>query len=89
MNTQPSQLQNNQSIENLPLKPQRSNKKTTAIIVLTILLLLAAGAGAWWYYFKQPKQTVCTMEVKLCPDGSYVGRTGPNCEFAPCPPIKR
>lgn len=27
----------------------------------------------------------CTMEAKLCPDGSYVGRTGPNCEFAPCP----
>ena len=27
----------------------------------------------------------CTMEAKLCPDGSAVGRTGPNCEFAPCP----
>jgi len=27
----------------------------------------------------------CAMEVKLCPDGSYVGRTGPNCEFAECP----
>ena len=28
---------------------------------------------------------VCTLEAKLCPDGSAVGRTGPNCEFAPCP----
>ena len=28
---------------------------------------------------------VCTMDAKLCPDGSYVGRTGPNCEFAACP----
>lgn len=27
----------------------------------------------------------CTMEAKVCPDGSAVGRTGPNCEFAPCP----
>lgn len=28
----------------------------------------------------------CTQEVKLCPDGkTYVGRIGPNCEFAPCP----
>jgi len=27
----------------------------------------------------------CSMEAKLCPDGSAVGRTGPNCEFAPCP----
>jgi hypothetical protein len=26
----------------------------------------------------------CTMEAKICPDGSSVGRTGPNCEFAPC-----
>lgn len=25
------------------------------------------------------------MEAKQCPDGSYVGRTGPNCEFALCP----
>ncbi|GEM_PF-1402711 len=27
----------------------------------------------------------CTMEAKICPDGTAVGRTGPNCEFAPCP----
>lgn len=30
------------------------------------------------------KIKACTMEAKLCPDGSSVGRTGPNCEFAPC-----
>ena len=30
-------------------------------------------------------QVVCTMDAKLCPDGSAVGRTGPKCEFAPCP----
>jgi hypothetical protein len=27
----------------------------------------------------------CTMDAKMCPDGSYVGRQGPNCEFAACP----
>ncbi len=27
----------------------------------------------------------CTTEVMLCPDGSGVGRTGPNCEFKACP----
>ncbi|HKC04735.1 MAG TPA: hypothetical protein VKC54_02600 [Patescibacteria group bacterium] len=32
-----------------------------------------------------PIAKACTMEAKLCPNGSYVGRTGPNCEFAPCP----
>jgi hypothetical protein len=25
------------------------------------------------------------MEAKQCPDGSYVGRQGPRCEFAQCP----
>ena len=37
--------------------------------------------------YKNPKEKgglVCTMDAKLCPDGSYVGRTGPNCEFV-CP----
>jgi len=28
---------------------------------------------------------VCPKDVKQCPDGSYVGRTGPKCGFAPCP----
>lgn len=27
----------------------------------------------------------CTMEAKICPDGSAVEREGPNCEFAECP----
>lgn len=31
----------------------------------------------------------CTQEAMLCPDGSYVGRTGPNCDFAPCPEVQR
>lgn len=28
---------------------------------------------------------VCTADAKLCPNGSYVGRIGPDCEFAACP----
>ena len=28
---------------------------------------------------------ICTDDAKQCPDGTYVGRTGPHCEFAPCP----
>ncbi len=33
-----------------------------------------------------PEQGVfCTMDAKLCPDGSAVGRVPPECEFAPCP----
>jgi len=27
------------------------------------------------------------MDAKICPDGSGVGREGPNCEFAKCPDV--
>lgn len=27
----------------------------------------------------------CPQDAMQCPDGSWVGRQGPNCEFAPCP----
>jgi len=30
----------------------------------------------------------CTADAKLCPDGSYVGRVSPSCEFTPCPELK-
>lgn len=34
---------------------------------------------------REEEPVACTMEAKICPDGSAVGRTGPNCEFAACP----
>ena len=34
-------------------------------------------------YAEQP--VACTMEAKQCPDGSFVGRVGPDCAFAACP----
>src|SRR3989338_6171267 len=62
-------------------------KKTLPII---IVVLIIAGFGTAWKLTKEdttppiyPK--ACTQEAKLCHDGSYVGRTGPNCEFALCP----
>jgi len=33
----------------------------------------------------QKNPVACTQEAMQCPDGSYVSRTGPNCEFAQCP----
>lgn len=33
----------------------------------------------------EAEQVQCTLEARICPDGSAVGRTWPNCEFAPCP----
>ena len=34
-----------------------------------------------------PEPVFCTMDAKLCPDGSYVGRSGPKCEFSKCPDV--
>lgn len=40
------------------------------------------------HFSSSPKPQACTLEAKICPDGSSVGRTGPNCEFAMCPITK-
>ncbi|MDO8269654.1 MAG: hypothetical protein Q7T54_03225 [Candidatus Levybacteria bacterium] len=34
---------------------------------------------------KMPEGIACTMDAKICPDGSNVGRRGPDCEFEKCP----
>lgn len=32
----------------------------------------------------ETETVICTMDAMMCPDGSYVGRSGPSCEFK-CP----
>lgn len=54
-----------------------------AIVVTVVCITLAAVIVSLGT--RQPEQIACTADAKLCPDGSYVGRTGPNCEFALCP----
>ncbi len=58
----------------------------TKILIIGIAIIIAtiAGVVAWQRFFGE-KPVACTMEAKLCPNDSYVGRTGPKCEFAPCP----
>jgi hypothetical protein len=63
--------------------------KQAKIVILIIVIAIIAGLFIW-RFTKQasapsPIQQACTQEAKLCDDGSSVGRTGPNCEFAPCP----
>ena len=59
--------------------------KYVGIIVIMLVLLLG------WWALKTPATTLgtgpkaCTAEAKICPDGTAVGRGGPNCEFAECP----
>jgi hypothetical protein len=59
----------------------------TIAVIIVVVLLIAAG-GIWYYISYKPQPKACTLEAKLCPDGSYVSRTGPNCEFAECPIVE-
>lgn len=36
---------------------------------------------------KGETQVVCTLDAKICPDGSSVGRISPDCEFEACPSV--
>ncbi len=69
-----------------------NNNTRVVSTVLVVAALLFIGYVAWEKKDADIVKnlsvtgTVCTMEAKLCPDGiSYVGRSGPNCEFEACP----
>lgn len=58
-----------------------------------IVLILVIGIAGFLYRASLERTasapamgTACTLEAKICPDGTSVGRTGPSCAFAPCPP---
>jgi hypothetical protein len=57
----------------------------TGIIVAVIAITAVGGVYLYKTNQKDTGGIACTMEAKICPDGSAVGRTGPNCEFAECP----
>lgn len=62
------------------------------IPVLVLLIVLAAIAWIFWPQFsglfsvqsEEQEGVVCTADAMQCPDGSWVGRSGPKCEFV-CP----
>lgn len=56
-------------------------KKALSIILIGLAVTLTGCTLPG----QKPVQVACTMEAKVCPDGSAVGRQGPNCEFAACP----
>src|SRR3989344_1332929 len=62
-------------------------------ILLIILIALVTLGGYFTYQTinkssPPPNEIACTQDAKLCPDGSYVSRSGPNCEFSLCPTPK-
>jgi len=74
-------------------KPKAPLSFGTLIIVGLIVIFVTVC------YFSLPWRTAqrmhriqppiaCTMEARLCPDGSAVGRSGSWCEFAACPVVQ-
>ncbi len=53
-----------------------------------LLIVIVAGSLAYRSIAEKPYRldiaTACTTEAMICPDGSSVGRTGPDCSFARC-----
>ena len=49
--------------------------------------IIIGGVLVWQFGHVSIKSNVpvCTQEARICPDGSSVSRTGPNCEFVECP----
>jgi hypothetical protein len=56
-------------------------KNLFLIIAIIILVIL----GGFHFFSSREQQIACTLEAKICPDGSSVGRVAPRCDFAPCP----
>lgn len=61
-------------------------------ILVIFGILVLAGFGGKTVFERLSKEkatpTACTMDAKICSDGSAVGRSGPQCEFAVCPEVK-
>ncbi len=59
--------------------------------VLTLGAIVLAAAAVLWvmgaHIARISNSQACTTEEKICPDGSYVVRTGPDCEFTACPVV--
>jgi hypothetical protein len=67
--------------------------KTSPGVIIILIVIATVGMFIWQMQKNQPGipqsitpivKKACTMEAKLCPDGSSVGRMGANCKFAPC-----
>jgi hypothetical protein len=56
-------------------------------VVAALFLPALAIVGYLLWPENAPTQVACTEEAKICLDGTAVGRTGPNCEFAQCPTV--
>lgn len=75
--------------------------KLLIIILAVAIIVPQITLATWWnpfswgiwnriFHFQrnQNESVACSMDAKQCPDGSFVSRVPPNCEFKPCPERK-
>jgi hypothetical protein len=58
------------------------------LIALAGLIVVGFVWTSWKAYDSDHTNTggtPCTLEAKICPDGTAVGRVSPSCEFSECP----
>ncbi|MDO8739962.1 MAG: hypothetical protein Q7J54_00115 [Candidatus Woesearchaeota archaeon] len=71
---------------------EKGNLALAIIIVIVFTAIIALGLYLIYneslFTEKRENPVACTQEAKICPDGSSVGRTGPNCEFTKCPEVQ-
>lgn len=67
--------------------------KAKILLAIAVLLAILAAVFVWTARetLNEPalggedEAIFCTMDAFECPDGSFVGRVAPSCDFAPCP----
>jgi hypothetical protein len=59
-------------------------RKVVFILILVAVALLITIKIEKFVKTTVPEPVFCTMDAMMCPDGSYVGRSGAKCEFV-CP----
>lgn len=72
---------------------KRSSPRTTFSVILIAAIIIAAAylrirqvmVGTPNGNTNTVQTIACTLEAKLCPNGTTVGRVAPKCDFAPCP----
>jgi len=57
-------------------------KKYLFLIIVIILILILGGI---YFSTRKEKGIFCIQDVKECPDGSFVARVAPSCDFESCP----
>lgn len=69
------------------------NSKVKTKTIYTILIIVVIALVVFWFYSSEESTppldnddvVFCTLDAMQCPDGSFVGRVAPDCNFAECP----